>query len=122
MCGGCWEEHGSPAEWTPQTARFIDLHNALYDLEPTGGPLHSVLDDWNLDGIIEPHWPALGIVHTLEDLDHDAPVLQHIRHLCTELAAILNGWTEPQRYAAKAYADDYLPRPVAPIETVVPPA
>jgi hypothetical protein len=109
MCGDCWEQHGAPTDWTPQTARFIELHDALYDLEPMGGPLHSVLDDWNLDDEIEPYWPALGIACDLED---DDPALEHIRHLCTELAAILNGWTEAQRYAANAYAANYLPRPV----------
>jgi hypothetical protein len=117
MCGDCWERHGSPAEWTPQTARFTELHNALYDLEPMGGPLHSVLDDWNLDGHIEPYWPALGVARDLEDADPD---MMRIRDLCTEIAAILNGWTEPQRYAAMAYADGFLPPPSSPMGTVVP--
>lgn len=104
MCGGCWEEHGSPTEWTPRTARFIELHDALYELEPRGGPLHAVLDDWNLDRQIEPYWPALGLAN---DLDDDDPDMQRIRDLCTEIAEILNGWTVEQRYAAKAYADNY---------------
>jgi len=119
VCGGCWEKRGAPTEWTPQTARFIELCNALYELEPVGGPLHSVLDDWNLDGHIEPYWPAQGIARDLED---DDPDMASITELCTEIAAILNGWTGPQRYAAMAYADDYLPRPAEAIETVVPPA
>jgi hypothetical protein len=117
VCGSCWEDHGAPTEWTPQTARFIELHDALYQLEPAGGPLHTVLDDWNLKGQIEPYWESLGIARDLED---DDPDMQRIRNLCTEIAAILNGWTEPQRYAAMAYADDYLPRPGTSIETVVP--
>jgi hypothetical protein len=111
MCRGCWSEAGEPSEWTPQTARFIELHDALYALEPMGGPLHAVLDDWNLDGEIEPYWPALGITRELEDLDERHPTLQRIRELCTELAAILNGWAGAQRYAALAYANDYLKRP-----------
>lgn len=109
MCGGCWERAGEPAEWTPLTARFIALHDELYVLEPMGGPLHAVLDDWNLKGVIEPYWPVLGIARDLED---DDPDMARIRALCTELAAILNGWTEPQRYAANAYANNYLIRPV----------
>lgn len=108
MCGGCWNGAGEPDEWTPQTARFIELHDALYELEPVGGPLHAVLDDWNLKGQIEPYWSVVGIARDLED---DDPDMQRIRNLCTEIAAVLNGWTEHQRYAAMAYASDYLQRP-----------
>jgi hypothetical protein len=108
MCGDCWDRAGQPVEWTAQTARFIELHDALYELEPVGGPLHTVLDDWNLKGQIEPYWPSLGIARDLED---DDPDMQRIRDLCTEIAAILNDWTESQRYAAMAYASDYLQRP-----------
>jgi hypothetical protein len=108
VCGSCWDEAGSPTEWTPETARFIELRGALYLLEPVGGPLHVVLDDWNLGGVIEPYWSALNC-----DLDDDDPDAVRIRELCTEIAAILNGWTEPQRYAAMAYADNFVPRPAS---------
>jgi hypothetical protein len=106
MCGGCWEESGSPTEWTPETAPFIELHDELYLLEPVGGPLHAVLDDWNLGGLIEPYWSALNC-----DLDDDHPDAVRTRELCTEIAVILNAWTEPQRYAAMAYASGFIPRP-----------
>ena len=106
MCGSCWEEAGEPTEWTPQTARFIELHDELYQLEPVGGPLHAVLDDWNLDGVIEPYWSATNC-----DLDDDHPDVVRTLELCTEIAAILNAWTEALRYAAMAYVRGYLPRP-----------
>jgi hypothetical protein len=106
MCSGCWEEAGSPTEWTPETARFIELHDELYLLEPVGGPLHVVLDDWNLGGQIELYWSAISVPSQLD--------AQRVRGLCTEIAAILNAWTEDQRYAAMAYADRSIPRPDRP--------
>jgi hypothetical protein len=108
MCGDCWARAGEPDDWTTLTPRFIDAVRELYQLEPMGGPLHAVLDDWNLRGQIEPYWPAAGIAG---DLDDDDPDMARIATLCTELAAILNGWTEPQRYAALAYERGYLDRP-----------
>lgn len=111
MCGDCWEAAGEPTEWTDQTARFIEAVRDLYQFEPMGGPLHAVLDDWNLRGLIEPYWPAQGIAGDLED---DDPDMARIAALCTEIAALLNGWTEPQRYAALAYERGYVEPPLPP--------
>lgn len=95
MCSQCWEKAGSPAEWTPQTDRFIELADRLYEEHSTGGPLHVYLDDWNLDGTVEPFYEVL-------DSDDD-----ETREVCDELAAILNGWTAAQRYSAVAYWHGY---------------
>ena len=99
MCSTCWEEHGSPADWTPQTARFIELVGTLYGElgHSTGGPLHVVLDDWNLDGPIEPYY-SLG----------DS---RKTREVCDEIVAILNDWTPTERYAAMAHLDGFVQRP-----------
>jgi len=127
MCDNCWREAGSPTERTPDTARLVELIGKLYEIHPTGGPLHSVLDDWNLDGHIEPYWrgwsdedlDALwygGI--PFDELDPQAPaVVERLgvstRAVCTEIAALLNAMTESQRYAALAYADGFIPEPPA---------
>ncbi len=49
MCSTCWEEHGRPANWSPQIAAALALVDELYGQHSTGGPLHAELDDWNVD-------------------------------------------------------------------------
>jgi hypothetical protein len=105
MCDGCWREAGSPTERTPDTARLVELIGKLYEIHPTGGPLHAVLDDWNLDtAVIEPYYDGWRD----EDLD-DA--LWHggvsTRALCDEIAALLNAMIVTQRISALAYADGF---------------
>lgn len=125
MCSDCYTKAGSPTDWTPQTARFVDLVQTLYAVHPTGGPLHVVLDDWNLDGEIKPWYDG----HTdadldepyfegwrIADLDPGAPAVAQglgrtTREVCDEIAAILNSWTSDQRYAGMAYADRLIERP-----------
>lgn len=118
MCIECWHEAGSPTERTPDTARLTELIGKLYKIHAAGGPLHVVLDDWNVDvDHIEPCYRGW----TDEDLDtlwHDgipiaeldpaAPaVVERLgvstRALCDEIATLLNGMTMAQRYAALAY-------------------
>lgn len=89
MCGDCYEEAGKPTDVPLEVERFVGLANELYAEHPTGGPLHVVLDDWNVEGAIIPYlegedWPT----NTVE--------------LCEEIAALMNGWTLDQRYAAMA--------------------
>lgn len=91
MCDNCWRQAGSPTERSESTGRVIELIEELYADHPTGGPLHSVLDNWNLSGTIEPY----------RGLDYGAGTYA----LCDKIAALLNAMTEPQRYAALAYAD-----------------
>jgi len=60
MCEKCWSEYGSPATWNANTKRAFDLVRIIYETEPTGAPLHVVLDDWNLeDGHIAIYEEAL---------------------------------------------------------------
>lgn len=103
MCDVCWKQAGSPVEWTPQTARFIELADRLYEDHPTGGPLHVYLDDWNLDRVVEPGYAVL-----VEDDDAAST-----REVCDELAGILNAWTPPQRYSAMAYWNGFVEREAA---------
>ncbi len=132
MCDDCWREAGSPTDWTPQTGQLLALIADLYRIHPTGGPLHSVVDDWNLDGVIEPYydgWNAADLDALyyegvpLADLDPEAPaVIEQLgvstRTLCDGIAAILNGMTVRERYATMAYNDGFLDRPPRPAERV----
>jgi hypothetical protein len=94
--------------------RLTELIVALYKIHAVGGPLHSVLDDRNLDGVITP-WYVGYDDEELDELWHDgwriadlppeAPIVvgglgRSMRQLCDEIAARLNAMPEPQRYAA----------------------
>lgn len=115
MCRGCWEcEDEFPAEWTPQIARAVVLWRRLYDDlgEPTGGPLHVELDDYNLDyDEIVPSYsfPAYNGEPAKED-----GYPPEVHEVCDELAALLTVMTLAERYTVMAYADAYHDVPGAP--------
>ena len=51
MCYACWDELGKPAILNAKTRALPSLIKAVY-AEPTGGSgglLHIVLDDWNIE-------------------------------------------------------------------------
>lgn len=123
MCESCWERAGCPTTWNDQIARVVELANALYEIHPTGGPLHCELDDWNLNGTIEPWysgWDAadLDTLHhdgwAVTDLPPEAPAVvgglgRSTRQICDELAALLNAMPEADRYAALAHWEGFVP-------------
>jgi hypothetical protein len=110
MCRGCWESNDSPSEWTPTTGRVIELIRELYEIYPTGGPLHAALDDWNVeyDGHLKPLYaiPAYGPRPASPD-DYDA----RTHEVCDEVSARLLSMTVPQRFAALAYWEGFLGMP-----------
>lgn len=122
MCEQCWEEAGKPTDPPPGMDRFVALVEELYEAHPTGGPLHVVLDDWNLDGDIVPAYQfftpeeldALWYHGFLvADLPPDAPAVvdglgRSTRTMCEEICQIMNGWTGVQRAAAMAHWDGFV--------------
>lgn len=122
MCVGCWEKAGSPTTRNEQTERAVELLTELYAIHSTGGPLHSAVDDYNLDGTIEPYYdcyPAeeLDALYfegwPIADLPPEAPALadglgRSMRQICDELAALLNAMPESDRYAAVARYDGFI--------------
>lgn len=116
MCSSCWHEMGRPNQKTANTDRLVQLIRDLYAIHPTGGPLHVVLDDWNVDGLIEPAYGHYA-VSALDALYYqgwpvaDLPITasavveglgRSTRSLCDEIAELLTAMTIPQRYAALA--------------------
>lgn len=93
MCESCWNDAGRPTAVPESIAEFIGLFNQLYEVEPMGGPLHSVLDDWNLDGEI---YPSPGL-----DCDDET------YELCDRISRLLNAMTVPERYASLAMAEGF---------------
>jgi hypothetical protein len=121
MCGNCWEKAGAPTTWNDQIARAVELLGDLYAIHATGGPLHVAVDDYNLDGTIEPYWgnwddEELDAVYyagfPIDSLPPTAPAVveglgRSTRQICEELAALLNAMPEADRYAAVARYDGY---------------
>jgi hypothetical protein len=51
VCYFCWAEGGKPSELPENADEIVELINELY-AQPdgfTGGPMHVVTDDWNVD-------------------------------------------------------------------------
>lgn len=102
---------------------LIDLIRELYAIHPTGGPLHSVLDDGNLDGTIRPYYDCftdeeLDELYSdgwkIADLDPQAPVVverlgRSTRQICDQIAAIMNTMTVEDRELARTRALGYGP-------------
>lgn len=78
MCERCWDNCGQPTNWTPQIADALKLVRELYAEHPTGGPLHTELDDWNIEGRF---WPAT-------DGSFDAATMQLAKHIATAFNAM----------------------------------
>lgn len=50
MCRGCWEEYGKPMENAPGIKELVEAIEDVYEfVSSNGGPLHVILDDWNID-------------------------------------------------------------------------
>jgi hypothetical protein len=96
VCYDCWARAGKPADLPPGYGLFAELVADLYDHDSVGGPLHAVLDDWNLSGNVAP-WPGL----CYEGPDGE-DITGAVYRLCHQIATMLNEMAEPQRYAALA--------------------
>ena len=49
MCVDCWKEYDSPTIDTPDVRAVAVLIADLYQEHGTGGGLHVLVDDWNID-------------------------------------------------------------------------
>lgn len=101
MCITCYRDYGSPKVINKKTKALKDVISALYEVHPTGGYLHIVLDDWNLeDGSIE---------HCINDLNANKfDVSKLERRLTRTCADLLMSATVDERASALAMFDRYL--------------
>lgn len=49
MCASCWMSLDHPTIYNARVGIAAGLINDLYRVAPTGGPLHAVVDDWNVE-------------------------------------------------------------------------
>ena len=49
MCRACWVDYGSPAIRNDRVLAAVAAIRELYELTASGGNLHVIVDDWNID-------------------------------------------------------------------------
>ena len=49
MCHSCWEQFGSPVLDTPIVRAAVALIGRVYELHVTGGGVHCIVDDFNIE-------------------------------------------------------------------------
>ena len=96
MCGGCWTPMGHPTIYNGRVAQAVNLITLLYELEPTGGPLHPAVDDWNLEG------DNLTVYHDCGDYSDE------VFTVADELADLLRAMGLSERVSALAHQEGLL--------------
>ena len=110
----CWDEEEHPWEtitWPPFTVamlRLAALIEPFYSLPScgTGGPLHVVVDDYNLDA------ESLTFCRrNLEDPNESgyyASAWPEVHQMALEILDLMDGMSEPERATALAKGDGFL--------------
>ena len=116
-----WVELDRPDDWNPKVARALELIRDIYEYARAGGPLHVILDDWNIeDGDVRaaaqdlrdgyyrwgPGWEPVSY-DPYENLDEDET--RQVRDAVAELVPLLRGMTVNERASALARHWGYLP-------------
>jgi hypothetical protein len=132
MCESCIaNKYGPTRDDVPDNVEEVSaMIGILYETESTGGPLHVVLDDFNLERRHLEPWEKQKVIQGDDGLkwvpDTDNPWPDEILLLAHRIASRLRRMTKKQRAATLAvhYGMDYLldsqPRPERkPIEVAV---
>jgi hypothetical protein len=98
VCGDCWKKFGEPTIWNEDIAAAVELLKRLYELEPTGGPLHVEVDDWNI------HYDMITPVYEMPGFPDHYSVETH--EVCDKLAALLTVMPVGWRASVLAHQED----------------
>lgn len=101
MCQGCYLEYGQPSLNSKEINRAAQLIRIIYQESGTGGPLHSILDDWNLENEhIEFHENWL--------TEREANYSNRLAQSSRELLEIFKKMTVPERASSLAHAEGFI--------------
>lgn len=101
-----WDERGRPDDWNPKVKRALELIRAVYEIEPVGGPLHVILDDWNIeDGDVTQAERTEYVPASFVEPDE----AEEVRTAVAELVPLLAEMTVNERASALARHWGYLP-------------
>lgn len=102
MCRSCWVEAGSPMISSPEIKNAASLAHKVYMFHCTGGGLHIVLDDYNLDDD-----SVAWCRSYLEERGEDTHWSDESYTAQMECLVAFEGLTEHERYAALALSDGF---------------
>lgn len=116
-----WDEYGRPDDWNPKVKRALELIRAIYEYAAAGGPLHVILDDWNIeDGDVNLaaqdlrdgyfRWGPGGVRIPYDPYDFlEEDETRQVRDAVAELVPLLAEMTVNERASALARHWGYLP-------------
>lgn len=99
MCRGCWEEYERPEIDTPAVREASRAIAEVYEFAETGGDLHIVLDDWNL----EDH----SLAFCREAIEEDSDFTFREREVERRCLSLLRALTEDERASALALYEGF---------------
>lgn len=106
VCGSCWDSLGRPVFHDEDVEHGAELVRRLYELEPTGGPLHPELDDWNIEA--ETITPVYEIPpHPGGAAGYPDSYSAEVHQIADELAALLTGMSNGVRGSVLAHAEGW---------------
>lgn len=122
MCEDCWIEMGKPNKLPVRADFFARQVRRLYGMPRggVGGNLHIVLDDWNLEDSSLDYCHGRTREALMQPGRTDAIIDYEQNVLELGLWVMLAGWTEAERGAAMALAENFIDeegreRPPAPV-------
>lgn len=95
MCYRCFVEFGAPVHTSPQIEEAAQLIDFICAENPSARPLHTSIDDWNIEVEWKP-WP-----------DHQELVSPECWEVAVKLSALMNSMSIPDRAAALGQACGY---------------
>lgn len=101
MCQGCYLEYGQPSLDSKEINHAAQLIRIIYQESGTGGPLHSILDDWNIEN---EHMEIHENLLTERERNYSDRLAQTSR----DLLEIFKKMTVPERASSLARAEGFI--------------
>lgn len=101
MCRACYEEAGSPVVDNAAVRRAAKLIGDLYEVAPTGGRAHIVVDDWNLE--------STHVEYCLAQIDHGASLDDSASLAARDCLLALQSLSVEERATALAMHEGWIP-------------
>lgn len=96
MCKACWKDRDSPSNDSVEIRWAVWLISLIYTDNSVGMPLHTALDDWNIEGTWEP-WS-----------EHKSTVSPLCWEAAVKLCEIMNKLNVADRASALARSSGYV--------------
>jgi len=102
MCYGCWQKYGAPMLDNTLVYQSATAIAEVYNLHSTGGHLHIVIDDWNLE---DDHLDFCQ--QQVNQARTDPTESTHLADVCQRCINLLRAMTLDERASALALYDKF---------------